>query len=135
MYLAEFISASNNITDLSLNQLWAKCLLFSAHAISQKFKKLQDFQMTLGMAIEEKEIVLKLASRWAKDIDQHFQPRTSVRMTIGIVPKWDQDHRKYQRYEVRKIPFQKTVVQVVHDQDPWPLEFLSDSDHIDNIGY
>ena len=75
MYLAEFVSTSNNITQLSLNQLWAQSLMFSAHAISQKYQKLQDFQMTLGMTIEEKRIVLQLASRWAKDIDQHFQQR------------------------------------------------------------
>ena len=75
MYLAEFVSTSNNITQLSLNQLWAQSLMFSAHAISQKYQKLQDFHMTLGMTIEEKVIVKQLASRWAKDIDQHFQQR------------------------------------------------------------
>jgi len=135
MYLAEFVSTSNNITQLSLNQLWAQSLMFSAHAISQKYQKLQDFQMTLGMTIEEKRIVLQLASRWAKDIDQHFQQRTKVKLEIGIVPKWDQDNRKYDRITISKIPFQKTSVQTIQNQDPWPPEFLSSSDHLDNIGY
>ena len=64
-----------------------------------------------------------------------FQPRTKVKLEIGIVPKWDQDHRKYDRITISKIPFQKTSVQTIENQDPWPLEFLSSSDHLDNIGY
>ena len=135
VYLSEFISPSNNITELSLNQLWAKNLLFSAHAMSQKFRKLQDFQMNLGMTIEEKTIVLSLAKRWAKDIDEHFPIKTKVKLTVGIVPKFDQDHRKYERITIVRVPFQKTSVQTIPNQDPWPMEFLSTTDHLDNIGY
>ena len=135
VYLSEFISPSNNITELSLNQLWAKNLLFSAHAMSQKFRKLQDFQMNLGMTIEEKTIVLSLAKRWAKDIDEHFPIKTKVKLTVGIVPKFDQDHRKYERITIVRVPFQKTSVQTIPNQDPWPMELFSTTDHLDNIGY
>ena len=64
-----------------------------------------------------------------------FLTRTKVKLEIGIVPKWDQDHRKFDRITISKIPFQKTSVQTIQNQDPWPPEFLSSSDHLDNIGY
>ena len=103
--------------------------------MSQKFRKLQDFQMNLGMTIEEKTIVLSLAKRWAKDIDEHFPIKTKVKLTVGIVPKFDQDHRKYERITIVRVPFQKTSVQTIPNQDPWPMELFSTTDHLDNIGY
>ena len=44
-------------------------------------------------------------------------------------------HRKYERITIVRVPFQKTSVQTIPNQDPWPMEFLSTTDHLDNIGY